>query len=107
MSGFVGKEWQAVAAGGRPTRRRRAAVAGAAADRRGGGGRIYRRDQAYRFERDASGAWLLHRHAPGDDPNTVHVPILRRASDRPGADGVQPDLIERTVAYDAPGMTTA
>ena len=33
---------------------------------------IFARDKSYRFERDASGAWLLHRHAPGDDPDMLH-----------------------------------
>jgi hypothetical protein len=105
MSGFVGKEWQAVAAGGR-------------SDQAPPGPRplvplpidevaaveIFARDTSYRFERDASGAWLLHRHAPGDAPNTRHV-----------ADPAQSELIgralttfsrtmiERSVAYGGPG----
>jgi hypothetical protein len=33
---------------------------------------IYARDKSYRFERDPAGAWLLHRHAPGDDRNALH-----------------------------------
>jgi hypothetical protein len=102
MSGFVGKEWQAVAAGGRRDQAPRPLVPlpigeVAAVE-------IFARDKSYRFERDASGAWLLHRHAPGDDPNTRHV-----------ADPAQSELIaqalttfsrtmiERSVAYGAPG----
>jgi hypothetical protein len=72
MSGFVGKEWETVAGGGpgdegRATRplvplplEDVAAV------------EIFARSKSYRFERDATGAWLLHRHAPGDDPNAPH-----------------------------------
>lgn len=33
---------------------------------------ILARDKSYRFERDPGGAWLLHRHARGDDPNALH-----------------------------------
>jgi hypothetical protein len=72
MSGFVGKEWETVANGGpgeeAPTARPLvplplddlAAV------------EIFARSRSHRFERDPAGAWLLHRHAPGDDPNLVH-----------------------------------
>jgi hypothetical protein len=105
MSGFVGKEWQAVAAGGRrdqappgPRLLVPLPIGEVAAVE------IFARDKSYRFERDASGAWLLHRHAPGDAPDTRHV-----------ADPAQSELIaqaltafsrtmiERSVAYGAPG----
>jgi hypothetical protein len=105
MSGFVGKEWQAVTAGGRrdqappgPRPLVPLPIGEVAAVE------IFARDKSYRFERDASGAWLLHRHAPGDDPNRRHV-----------ADPAQSELItqaltafsrtmiERRVAYGAPG----
>jgi hypothetical protein len=33
---------------------------------------IFARSTSWRFERDATGAWLLHRHAPGDDPSMLH-----------------------------------
>jgi hypothetical protein len=72
MSGFVGKEWQAVVAGGHgdEAQAERSLVPlpideVAAVE-------IFARDRSYRFERDPKGAWLLHHHAPGDDPNTVH-----------------------------------
>jgi hypothetical protein len=105
MSGFVGKEWQAVAAGGR----RDQAPPGprplvslplgevAAVE-------IFARDKSYRFERDASGAWLLHRHAPGDAPDTRHVAdpaqseLITRA-----LTAFSQTMIERSVAYGAPG----
>jgi hypothetical protein len=72
MSGFVGKEWQAVVDGGHgdEAQAERSLVPlpideVAAVE-------IFARDSSYRFERDATGAWLLHRHAPGDDPNMLH-----------------------------------
>jgi hypothetical protein len=72
MSGFVGKEWQAVAAGvrGDETPAKRSLVPlpieeVAAVE-------IFARGRSYRFERDSDGAWLLHQHAPGDDPNALH-----------------------------------
>jgi hypothetical protein len=72
MSGFVGKEWQAVVEGGHgeAAQAERSLVplqieAVAAVE-------ILARDNSYRFERDPTGAWLLHRHAPGDDPNAPH-----------------------------------
>jgi hypothetical protein len=72
MSGFVGQEWETVANDGPgdevPAPRPLVPVpidAVAAVE-------IFARSKSYRFERDASGAWLLHRHAPGDDPNMVH-----------------------------------
>ncbi len=105
MSGFVGKEWQAVAAGARgdqappgPRPLVPLPIGEVAAVE------IFARDKSYRFERDAGGAWLLHRHAPGDAPDTRHV-----------ADPAQSELItqaltafsqtmiERSVAYGAPG----
>jgi hypothetical protein len=33
---------------------------------------IFARSTSYRFQRDPTGAWLLHRHAPGDDPSMLH-----------------------------------
>jgi hypothetical protein len=105
MSGFVGKEWQAVSAGGR----RDQAPPGprplvplpidevAAVE-------IFARDKSYRFERDAGGAWLLHRHAPGDAPDTRHVAdpaqseLITRA-----LTAFSRTMIERRVAYGAPG----
>jgi hypothetical protein len=72
MSGFVGKEWATVANGGpgdeAPARRALVPLPlddVAAVE-------IFGRSKSYRFERDAAGAWLLHRHAPGDDPNMLH-----------------------------------
>ncbi|HSC28720.1 MAG TPA: hypothetical protein VLD67_15695, partial [Vicinamibacterales bacterium] len=71
MSGFVGREWQAVADGGpadeAPAPRPLVPLPlddVAAVE-------IFARGKSYRFERDPAGAWLLHRHAPGDDPNVV------------------------------------
>jgi hypothetical protein len=72
MSAFVGKEWQAVLDGGHraDAEAPRALVplpigALAAAE-------IYAGGKSYRFERDATGAWLLHRHVSGEPPNAVH-----------------------------------
>jgi hypothetical protein len=72
MSGFVGKEWQAVLDGGhrdegQATRSLLPLPIGDVAAIE-----IYAHDKSYRFERDPGGAWLLHRHAPGDDPNAPH-----------------------------------
>ena len=53
---------------------------------------IYARDKSYRFERDARGAWLLHRHAPGDASG--RAPSRRSGAERahrPGAGRVRPD----------------
>ena len=72
MSGFVGQEWQAVLDGGHREQDEAARslvplpIGDLAAVE------IYARHHAVRFERDAGGAWLLHRHAPGDDPSTLH-----------------------------------
>jgi hypothetical protein len=72
MSGFVGREWEAVASG-KPADEAPAPrplvplpLDDVAAIE------IFARSRSYRFERDPAGAWLLHRHAPGDDPNMVH-----------------------------------
>jgi Domain of unknown function (DUF4340) len=72
MSGFVGKEWETVANGGHSDEAQatRSLVSLPMDDV--AAVEIFARDKSYRFERDATGAWLLHRHAAGDDPNTPH-----------------------------------
>ena len=72
MSGFVGEEWEAVAKGRPtdPTRAQRPSLSLPLDDL--AAVEILARSKSYRFERDATGAWLLHRHARGDDPNTLH-----------------------------------
>jgi hypothetical protein len=72
MSGIVGKEWEAVAEG-RPidqTRAQRPLLSLPLDDL--AAVEILARSKSDRFQRDAAGAWLLHRHAPGDDPTTLH-----------------------------------
>jgi hypothetical protein len=72
MSGFVGKEWETVAGGGPddevPATRPLVPLAFDAV----AAVEIFARSKSWRFERDPTGAWLLHRHAPGGDPNLVH-----------------------------------
>lgn len=104
MSGFVGQEWETVANGrpgdeGAATRPLvpvrlddLAAV------------EIFARSQSYRFERDPTGAWLLHRHAPGDDPNMLHradPAQSERIAKALATFGRTP--IERSIARDEPG----
>ncbi len=72
MSGFVGKEWQAVLDGHRSDEAPAPRLLVPLAIDDVAAVEIYARDKAYRFERDPTGAWLLHWHAPGEDPNTVH-----------------------------------
>jgi Domain of unknown function (DUF4340) len=72
MSGFVGKEWQAVAAGGAVEETRVEPVLVPLPLEEIAAVEIFARGRSHRFERDPSGAWLLHRHAPGDDPNMLH-----------------------------------
>jgi hypothetical protein len=72
MSGFVGKEWQAVAAGGHGDEARGERSLMPLPIDEVAAVEIFARGASYRFERDRSGAWLLHRHAPGDDPNMLH-----------------------------------
>jgi hypothetical protein len=72
MSGFVGKEWQAVAAGGHGDEAQGERSLMPLPIDEVAAVEIFARGAAYRFERDPSGAWLLHRHAPGDDPNMLH-----------------------------------
>jgi Domain of unknown function (DUF4340) len=87
MSGFVGQEWEAIVKGGPgeevPATRSLLPLAlddVAAVE-------IFARSKSYRFERDPTGAWLLHRHAPGDDPNMLHR-----------ADPAQSERIAQTLA---------
>ena len=72
MSGFVGKEWETVANGGAAEEARtpRSLVPLPIEDV--AAVEIFAGSRSYRFERDATGAWLLHRHAPGDDPDMLH-----------------------------------
>jgi hypothetical protein len=72
MSGFVGEEWEAVARGdaGDEARAIRSLLPLALDDV--AAVEIFARSTSYRFERDPTGAWLLHRHAPGDDPSMLH-----------------------------------
>lgn len=72
MSGFVGKEWQAVLDGRHPDEAPAPRLLVPLPIGDVAAVEIYAGDKAYRFERDPSGAWLLHRHAPGTDPNAVH-----------------------------------
>jgi hypothetical protein len=72
MSGFVGKEWQAVAAGGHGDEAQAKRSLMPLPIDEVAAVEIYARGESFRFERDSSGAWLLHRHAPGDDPNVLH-----------------------------------
>jgi hypothetical protein len=72
MSGFVGKEWQAVAAGGHGAEAQAKRSLMPLPIDEVAAVEIYARGASFRFERDSSGAWLLHRHAPGDDPNVLH-----------------------------------
>jgi hypothetical protein len=110
MSGFVGKEWQAVLDGGH--------VSGGYGSEAQAPPRwlvplpigelaaveIYAGNKSYRFERDPGGAWLLHRHAPGEDPNALH------RADPAQSERIAQALaafgrtrIERSVAYGAGG----
>jgi hypothetical protein len=72
MSGFVGKEWQAVAAGGHGDEAQAQRSLMPLPLEEVAAVEIFARGKSYRFERDGSGAWLLHRHTPGDDPNMIH-----------------------------------
>jgi hypothetical protein len=72
MSGFVGKEWQAVLDGGHRDEAEAPRLLVPLPIGEVAAVEIYAGDKSYRFERDPGGAWLLHRHAPGDDPNTLH-----------------------------------
>ena len=104
MSGFVGKEWQAVLDGGhrdeaQATRSLLPLPIGEVAAIE-----IYARDKSHRFERDARGAWLLHRHAPGDNPDAPH------RADPAESERIAQELaafsrirIGRSVAYGAAG----
>ena len=104
MSGFVGKEWQAVLAGGHRDQAPPAAAAGAAADRRGGGGRDLRTRQvlSLRARRQRGVAFAPARagrrseHASCADPaQSERIAQALAAFSR--------TLIERSVAYGAPG----
>jgi ABC-type sugar transport system ATPase subunit len=103
MSGFVGQEWQTVAKGGtvdgaRPTRSLVPLALDAVA-----AVEIFARSKSYRLERDPTGAWLLHRHAPGDDPNMVHradPAQSERIAQALATFGRTP--IERSIARDEP-----
>jgi hypothetical protein len=72
MSGFVGKEWQAVLDGGHRDEAEAPRLLVPLPIGEVAAVEIYAGDKSYRFERDPGGAWLLHRHAPGDDPNALH-----------------------------------
>jgi hypothetical protein len=110
MSGFVGKEWQAVLDGGH--------VSGGYGSEAQAPPRwlvplpigelaaveIYAGNKSYRFERDPGGAWLLHRHARGEDPNALHQADpaqSERIAEALAAFSRTP--IERSVAYGAGG----
>lgn len=72
MSGFVGKEWQTVVSRGpRDEAQAMRSLVSLPLDDVAAV-EIFARSKSYRFERDSTGAWLLHRHAPGDDPNMLH-----------------------------------
>jgi hypothetical protein len=104
MSSFVGGQWQAVLDGGRAdeAQAQRPLVplpldAVAAVE-------IYARGKSYRFERDPDGAWLLHRHAPGDDPNVIHRADPAQSGRIAGAlAAFSRTPIESSVAQDADG----
>jgi hypothetical protein len=72
MSGFVGKEWETVASGGPPAEGEATRPLVPLPLEDVAAVEIFAPSTSYRFERDATGAWLLHRHAPGDDPNAPH-----------------------------------
>lgn len=104
MSGFVGKEWQAVLDGGHAevTASSRPLVPLALGEV--AAVEIYAGDRSYRFERDPAGAWLLHRHAARQKPNAVHRadPVQsQRIAAALAAFGRS--TIERSVAYGAGG----
>ena len=102
MSGFVGKEWQAVLDGRHDGPAPRLLVPLPISEL--AAVEIYARDKAWRFERDPKGAWLLHRHAPGQAPNAVHQadPAQSERIARALAAFSQ-TRIEATVASGAPG----
>lgn len=72
MSDFVGQEWEAVAAGGRADAAAPARFLVPLSMTDVAAVELLARGQPYRFERDPTGAWLLHQHAAGADPNQVH-----------------------------------
>jgi hypothetical protein len=72
MSGFVGKEWETVVRGGPDDEAQATRPLVPLALDDVAAVEIFARSTSYRFERDAAGAWLLHRHAPGDNPNMLH-----------------------------------
>jgi hypothetical protein len=72
MSGFVGKEWETVVRGGPDDEAQATRSLVPLPFDTVAAVEIFARSTSWRFERDATGAWLLHRHAPGDDPNMLH-----------------------------------
>jgi hypothetical protein len=72
MSGFVGKEWQAVVDGAHGDEAQATRLLVPLPIDEVAAVEIFARGKSRRLERDPGGAWLLHRHAPGDDPNAPH-----------------------------------
>ena len=70
MSGFVGGNGRPSSGAGRTTRRKRRDLWCRSRSTTSPQSRSSRA-ASYRFERDATGAWL-YRHAPGDDPSMLH-----------------------------------